>query len=48
MKLSENDITITRLEFEPGDEAWELYERVGEIGQNATVAIVGGALEFRE
>lgn len=46
MRVSEDYITITRIELQPGDTAFDLYDFLVEF-EDAPISIVGGALEIR-
>lgn len=46
MRVSEGDITITRIELQPGDTAFDLYEFLTEFADEP-ISIVGGALGIR-
>lgn len=48
MKITESKVTVTRIELEPGDCAYDLYENIGFIPGDASVSFVDGALEFRD
>lgn len=46
MRVSEDDITITRIELQPGDTAFDLYDFLAEFADEP-ISIVDGALEIR-